>query len=322
MSEKKKVLITGGAGLLGSAVTHQLVSEGEYTPVVMGRSENPKRIVDILDKVIYEQGDAGDAATIESVIAKHRPQKVFHFATVLGDACETQIDAAVKVNVDGFIHLIEMVEKYEVDQLLFSSSMTTFALDLDSKIINDHSLQRPGSFYGVTKLFQEGSGRFFKHKHGVDFRAIRYPAIIGPGSRSGGFVSYTSDIINYALKGEAYTVPFNENMTLPLLHTKDAARAIIDLSKAPKESVKGTCYLINGVTTPPTAGELVAMVKAKIPQAEINFEVNEEWQAVLENSALLIDDKYAKEEWGWQPTYDTYDKIIDDFIQAAKEGTR
>jgi len=319
MSQKRKVLITGGAGLLGSAVTHQLVEEGNYMPVVMGRSENPKRITDILDKVIYEQGDAGDAATIERVIAKHKPQKIFHFATVLGDACETQIDAAVSVNVDGFIHLIELVEKYEVEQLLFSSSMTTFGLDLDTKIINDHSLQRPGSFYGVTKLFQEGAGRFFKNKHGVDFRAIRYPAIIGPGSRSGGFVSYTSDIINYALKGEPYKVPFQEDMQLPLLHTKDAARAIIDLSNAPKESIKETCYLINGVANPPTAGELVAMVKAKIPQANITFDVNEEWQNLLQKSALLIDDKYAKEEWAWQPTYDTYDKIIDDFIAESKK---
>jgi len=315
----KKVLITGGAGLLGSGVTHQIVAEGEYTPVVMGRSDSPKRLNDILDKIIYEQGDAGDAATLERVIATHKPEKIFHFATVLGDACETEIDAATAVNVDGFIHLIELVEKYEVQQLLFSSSMTTFGLDLDSKTINDHSLQRPGTFYGVTKLFQEGAGRFFRNKRGIDFRAIRYPAIIGPGSRAGGFVSYTSDIINYALKGEPYSVKFQEDMRIPLLHIKDAARAIIDLSKAPKESIKELCYLINGVTTPPTAGELAAMVAAKIPQADTKFEVDAQWQAILEKGALLIDDKYAKEEWSWQPTFDTYDKIIDDFIEESKK---
>jgi len=316
MSEKKKVIITGGAGLLGSAVTHQLVESGLYLPVVMGRSDSPKRILDIIDDVIYEQGDAGDAETLEKVISRHRPEKIFHFATVLGDACETQIDAATKVNVDGFIHLIELVQKYEVKQLLFSSSMTTFAEGLSSKTIDDRCLQRPGSFYGVTKLFQEGAGRFYRKKHGVDFRAIRYPAIIGPGSRAGGFVSYTSDIINYALKGEPYTVKFKPEMTLPLLHTKDAARAIIDLSEAPKESIKEVCYLINGVVNPPSAGALAEMVKAKLPNAQTTFEVDEQWQAVLEASALLIDDRYAKDEWGWEPTYDTYDKIIDDFITS------
>jgi nucleoside-diphosphate-sugar epimerase len=170
----------------------------------------------------------------------------------------------------------------------------------------------------VTKLFQEGAGRFFRNKHGVDFRAIRYPAIIGPGSRAGGFVSYTSDIINYALKGEPYTVKFKPDMVLPLVHTKDAARAIIDLGKAPKESIKEVCYLINGVPNPPMAQGLADMVKAKIPTAQTNFEPDPEWQRVLEASALLIDDKYAKNEWGWQPTFDTYDKIIDDFIEASK----
>ena len=320
MPEKEKVIITGGAGLLGSAVTHQLVEEGRYTPVVMGRSENPKRVLDIMDEIVYERGDVSDAEFLESVIAKHKPVKIFHFATVLGDACETQIDNATKVNVDGFIRLIELVQKYEVAQLLFSSSLTTFDQGLESKTVNDRCLQRPGSFYGVTKLFQEGTGRFFRKKHGVDFRAIRYPAIIGPGSRSGGFVSYTSDIINYALKNEPYTVKFKPDIRLPLLHTKDAARAIIDLSNAPKESIQEVCYLINGVTNPPTAGELAQMVKAKLPNAQTNFEVNEEWQKVLEGSALFIDDKYAKNEWGWKPTFDTYDKIIDDFIAEHNKG--
>jgi len=316
--QKRKVIITGGAGLLGAAVTHQLVEEGVFLPVVMGRSESPKRILDIMDKVIYEQGDVGDPQTLEAVIARHRPEKLFHFATVLGDACETQVDLATAVNVDGFIHLINMVQKYEVGQLLFSSSMTTFGLDLESKTINDHSLQRPGTYYGVTKLFQEGAGRFFRNKHGLDFRAIRYPAIIGPGSRAGGFVSYTSDIINYALKGVPYTVKFKEEMRLPLLHTKDAARAIIDLGNAPKAAIKEVCYLINGVSAPPTAGELAQMVKERLPQARTDFVVDEEWQAVLEKSAVLIDDRYAKNEWGWKPTFDSYEKIIDDFIAANR----
>jgi nucleoside-diphosphate-sugar epimerase len=317
--EKKKVIITGGAGLLGSAVTHQLVEEGTYLPVVMGRSDNPKRILDIMDEVIYEQGDVSDLATLERVIETHRPHKIYHFATVLGDACEKDVKLATKVNVDGFVDMMELVRKYEVNQVLFSSSMTTFAESLESKTIHDRCLQRPGSYYGVTKLFQEGTGRFFKKKYGVDFRAIRYPAIIGPGSRAGGFVSYTSDIINYALKGEPYTVQFESNMCLPLLHTKDAARAIIDLGNAPIESIKEVCYLINGVRSPPEAGELAKMVQKKIPSAKTSFETNQEWQSVLEASALLIDDKYAKNEWGWKPTFDTYEKIIDDFIEASKK---
>ena len=213
--------------------------------------------------------------------------------------------------------MINLVRKYEVEQLLFSSSMTTFGLDLDSKIINDHSLQRPGTFYGVTKLFQEGAGRFFRNRYGIDFRAIRYPAIIGPGSRSGGFVGYTSDIINYAIEGKPYRVKFKEDMRLPLLHTKDASRAIIDLSNAPKESIKEVCYLINGVANPPTAGELVKIVKDKIDGADSYFEVDEEWQSILEKSALLIDDKYARDEWSWRATFDTYEKIVDDFIEAS-----
>jgi len=108
-------------------------------------------------------------------------------------------------------------------------------------------------------------------------------------------------------------------MCLPLLHTKDAARAIIDLGNAPLESIKEVCYLINGVRSPPEAGELAKMVQKKIPSAKTSFETNQEWQSVLEASALLIDDKYAKNEWGWKPTFDTYEKIIDDFIEASKK---
>jgi nucleoside-diphosphate-sugar epimerase len=115
-------------------------------------------------------------------------------------------------------------------------------------------------------------------------------------------------------------VKFEPDMRLPLLHTKDASRAIIDLGKAPKASIREVAYLINGVANPPTAGELAEMVKAKLPEAQTTFEPDPEWQRVLESSALLIDDRYARSEWGWQPSFDTYDKIIDDFI-AAKTDT-
>jgi nucleoside-diphosphate-sugar epimerase len=60
---------------------------------------------------------------------------------------------------------------------------------------------------------------------------------------------------------------------------------------------------------------MVEMVKAKIPNADISFEVNEDWDKLLKSASHPVDDSSAVAEWNWQPKYDTWDKIIDKYLE-------
>ncbi|OQX77787.1 MAG: hypothetical protein B6D61_06630 [Bacteroidetes bacterium 4484_249] len=301
----ENVIVTGGSGLLGATVVHELIKDGKYKPVVMDIVDDPKRINDIKDKIEYLQGDISNPDLLNDTFKKYKPVKIYHIAAFLGDMCENDPLGAVKVNIDGFIHLIEAARKHGVGQVLFSSSGTTYGEDLEpGEMLTDKTLQRPASFYGITKVFAESAGRWYRKKFGFDFRAIHYPAIVGPG------------LIEMPAKGEPYVIPIGEDVRLSIVYVEDGARALIQLGEAPKENIKTINYFINGVQNPlPCSGEMAEMVRKKIPNAKITFDVNPEWDKLLKSASHPVDDSSAIAEWNWKPRYDTWEKVIDKYLE-------
>jgi len=154
-------------------------------------------------------------------------------------------------------------------------------------------------------------------KYGLDFRAIRYPGIVGPGLRAAGISTYISAIIEMSVNGEPFAVKVGKEVKVTLLYVEDAGRVIIQPGKAPLENIKSVVYFINGVKEPvPNAGE---MVNNKIETAQITFDVNEECDKLLKSASHMIDDSLSIKEWNWSPRYDTYDKIIDAYIRDLKK---
>lgn len=309
------VMITGGAGLLGSALVHLLLEKGEKRPAVLDLAESPRRLDDVAGDIAYIRTDLSDADAISAAIEKVRPQAIYHLGAMLGATCEEYPAKAIEVNALGTFHILEAAHRFGTRQVLFASSVTTFGLDLQEKTIRDHSLQRPVSMYGVAKLFSEGVGLFFRRRRNVDFRSLRYPSIVGPGVdlRVGGVVTYTYAMIEESLRGNPYTVNVSPDTRIPVLSAADAARAIYELAQAPSKKIQTINYLVDGVKPTPSAEELAQKVKARIPAAAIVFQPDERWKPVLDLIALPIDDSRARQEWGWQPRHD-YDAIIDNFL--------
>jgi len=321
MSEKENVIVTGGSGLLGATMVKILLEEENVKPIVMDLNPDPKRLDDIRDQIEYVQGDVADPELLNATFEKYKPTKVFHLVTIPGDVCQNNPMLALKVNVDGFMHLLEAARNNGMPKVLFSSSGTSYGEDLEpGETLTDKTLQRPASFYGVTKVFCENAGRFYRKRFGLDYRGIHYPAIVGPGLREAGVVTYTSAMIEKSANGEPYTIPVSPDISLSLIYVEDGARALIDLSKAPKENIKTINYFINGVKNPlPNTGEMVEIVKAKIPEAQITFDVNEEWDKLLESASHPVDDSSSVEEWNWKPRYDTWEKVVDAYLKALRK---
>jgi len=170
------------------------------------------------------------------------------------------------------------------------------------------------SVYGVTKLYGEGLGLFYRRKYGLDFRSLRYPFIVGPGARSGGVIDYPTAMIVKGIEGGSYTANVPPATRIHILHVVDAARAMFELAAAPRTSIKTVNYLVDGVRPAPSAGEIAEMVGRRFPEARFDFKPDRNLQPILENVALPIDDSRAREEWGWKPRFD-YQRIIEDFIE-------
>lgn len=312
-------LITGGTGFIGAEVVRFLLEKGETNLVVFDINPSTKRLGDVADQVEIVRGDLGNFSHVLNAVKKAQPSVIYHLGGMLSVPSDADPGAAIRANALGTFHVLEAAKLFEVSQVLFSSSIGTYGLDIQEKVIDDYTLQRPRLFYGATKLFCEHMGLFYKREYNLDFRCVRYPSIVGPGVKTPGFARFTSWVIEECAKGNPFTIWVNAGTQFSVLYFKDAARAVVELKEAPLENIKTVNYLLAGVIPISTAGELADLVRAKVPGAQIDFEPDLELQKILPMRFLPRDDSNAQEEWNWKPEYDQ-ERIVDDFLQELRQS--
>jgi len=90
------------------------------------------------------------------------------------------------------------------------------------------------------------------------------------------------------------------------------------LAAAPLEQIRTINYLVTGMEPIPTAGELVELVRDRVPTARIDFAPDPELQGLLDQAVRPIDDHNARAEWGWQPAYGL-EAMVDDFLLELRQ---
>lgn len=312
-------LVTGGAGFIGREVVRLLLEKGEKRPLVMSRDPSPERLADIAGEVDVWRGDLGNFSHVLEAVKTARPKVIYHLGASLSVPSEADPAGAMQTNALGTFHVLEAARLFDVPQVVFASSVGTYGTGIREDTIHDGTIQRPQFFYGMTKVFGEHMGLFYRRKHGLDFRGLRYPSIVGPGVRSPGAVQYTSWVIESCAQGRPFTIWVEPETRVPVMYIKDAALATVRLAQAPPQGITTVNYLVNGVTPTPSAGELADVVRSRIAGAQIEFEPDSSIQQLIQESLLPLDDRRARQEWGWQPRYDL-ENLVDDFLRNLTNG--
>lgn len=311
------ILITGGTGFIGAQVVQLLLEKNEQGIVVFDINPSTKLLEGVADQIEIVRGDLGNFSHVLNVVKTVRPKAIYHLGGMLSVPSDADHAASFRANAMGTFHILEAAKLFEVPQVFFSSTLATYGLDIQTPEIDDYTLQRPQLFYGCTKVFCEHMGLFYKRKYGLDFRGIRYPSIVGPGVKTPGVVQYTSWAIEESLKGSPYTIYVQPETRCPVMYFKDAAIAMVKVAEAPVENIQMVNYIIAGAKPIASAQELADIIRDRIPSAQIDFEPDLELQKVLDKLLLPIDDRIAREEWGWESQYDQ-ERIVDDFIMEMK----
>ena len=306
------ILVTGGTGFIGAEIVRMLVERGDGPVHVAHRSGNLGRLADLEGRFTPVHLDLSDVAATEAVVTELAPRQMFHFGAILTGPGEQDPQALLEANAVGFIKLIEAARLAGTEQMIFASSIGTYGRDLGPGPITDLSLQRPSSVYGVTKVFAENLGAYYRTRYGFDFRGLRYPSIVGPGVTTWSLAQYTSWMIEKPILGEPFEVWVRPDAVIPLLYFRDAARAALDLAAAPFDDVNAINYLVDGSRPSPSAGDIADAVRARVPGAEISFDPN-----AGPSRVLGLDDAAARQEWGWSPTYDLA-AMIEDMISELR----
>ncbi|UCF72631.1 MAG: NAD-dependent epimerase/dehydratase family protein [Deltaproteobacteria bacterium] len=308
-----KSLITGGHGFIGYYLAKLLLDEGEQV-VLFDVAPESRLTKGIRDSVKIVHGDLGDWAQVLDVVKDDEIDCIYHAGALLPPVTEQYPAAAYAVNITGTFNVLEAARLFDVESVMYLSTLATFGRDVPPVVPNDAS-QRPPNMYGVTKVCSERLGEYYHARFGVNFRGIRFPPIIGMGRFDKAQSAYNYLAIQESAMGRPYTIYVDRSTTIALLYVKDAVLGLVALNKAEEGKLTRRVYNLYGFSA--TAQELVDTVRRYIPDAKIDFKPDQTMIRAVENLPQKLDDTLARRDWGWSPRY-SLDSAVEDFIKEVR----
>jgi UDP-glucose 4-epimerase len=231
----KRILVTGGAGFVGSHIVDQLLEAGAGSVVVVdnmvrGRLENLSTAV-ASGRVEIREGDIRDHDLMNRVVAGC--DTVFHQAALRITHCAADPDLAIRVMVDATFDLLRLCVDHEVRKVVFASSASIYGLAEEFPTRETHHPYNNRTLYGAAKTFGEGLLRSFHDMYGLDYVALRYFNVYGPRMDLHG--RYTEVMVRWMERLEAGEPPlvFGDGLqTMDMIHVRDIARANLLAARA------------------------------------------------------------------------------------------
>jgi UDP-glucose 4-epimerase len=245
-----RVLVTGGAGLIGSTVVDQLIDADVAEITVLdnfdrGRTANLAEAIERFPVEIVT-GDIRDTEAVRRVTAGR--DVVFHLAAIRITQCAEEPRLALEVLVDGTFNVIEAAQRAGVGKVVFSSSASVYG---DADVLptgEDHHPYNNRTFYGASKTFGELMLRSFHEMYGLDWVGLRYFNVYGPRMDIHGV--YTEVLVRWMERiaaGQRPLILGDGTQTMDFVFSTDIARA--NLAAARSDATDVICNVARGEST-------------------------------------------------------------------------
>lgn len=317
-----KILVTGGAGYVGSHVVNFLISNGikedeiiVFDNLILGNQEH------LPAKVQLVHGDLLNPIDLEQVFNSHQFESVIHFAAYayVGESMQNP-NKYFENNVQGGLNLLEAMRKSECWNIVFSSTCATYGLPATLPI-NETNPLNPISPYGESKVMFERILDWYKRIYGINYAALRYfnasGADFGIGEKHDPETHLIPLCILTALGERPVLEIYGEDFDTPdgtcirdYIHVTDLADAHFRALKYLHE--KKESFVVNlGTGQGSSVKEIITMVH-KIGKKPINVEIKPRREG--DPPVLTADYQLAKKMLGWSP-----ERSLQDIIQSAWE---
>lgn len=310
-----RVLVTGGAGYIGSVVSEELVNDGHEVVVYDNLVKGHRQAV--VSGATFVAGDLLDAETLRQTLKSHRIEAVIHMAaySLVGESCE-QPGKYYQNNVVASLVLLDTMRECDVNRIVFSSTAATYGEPL-SQPIYETAPNNPTNPYGETKLAFERAMDWFARAHGLQYVSLRYFNAAGASEKCGEDHDPESHIIPIALQaaagkrthvelyGEDYPTP-DGTCLRDYIHVVDLARAHIlalgamsDLGRIYNLGCGGDGYSVREVIE--TAREVTGR--------DIPVRVGP--RRAGDPAILIASSEKIMSELGWQPKFQDLRVIVE-----------
>lgn len=295
--EGAAVLVTGGAGTIGSTLVDQLLEAGVarvdvLDNLVRGRLANLEAALES-GRVHFTEGDIRDAELVDEVTAGK--DVVFHQAAIRITQCAEEPRLALEVMVDGTFNVVEAAARHHVGKVVAASSASVYGMAEIFPTDERHHHGNNDTLYGAAKTFNEGLLKSFRAMSGLDYVALRYFNVYGPRMDVHGV--YTEVLVRWMERiadGEPPLIFGDGHQTMDFVCVPDIARA--NILAATSGIAAGTYNVASGTET--SLRELANML-LRVMESDLDIEFGPE-RAVNGVARRLADTAAARRDLGFE----------------------
>lgn len=286
-----KILVTGGAGFIGSTLVDLLIREGHDLIVIDNFISGKKDYVNPSAK-LFDIDIC--SAEISKIFENEKPDIVYHLAAQI-DLRLSVSDPVLdnKINVLGSLNILENCRLYGVKKVIFSSTGGAIYGDASEIPTSEKAPNYPLSPYGIHKLTAEKYCKFYGEVYGLDYTILRFANVYGPRQYKGGEAGVVSIFIDHALKGKTCVINGDGLQTRDYVYVDDV---VIGLSKAKDVSYQGEINIGSGQEV--TVLDIIDAISKSIGDV-FNFEHAAAKLGEQRRSCLSYD--LAKKVLFWEP---------------------
>lgn len=313
--KNKIILVTGGAGYIGSVTVKRLLDKGNYSVVVIDNlSKGSKKLIDPRAK--FYQGDLTDKSFLQKVFSENKFDSVIHFAAYKSVEESMQNVQKYSDNIIGSINLLNQMVYSKVNKIIFSSTAAVYGNS--NEIINEESQTNPANYYGVTKLMVEGILKWYKKIHNINYIIFRYFNVAGDEL---GYIDPHAEnvfpIIMEVIKGiRKEFIIFGDDYK-----TRDgtAIRDYIDVRDIAEAHILGIESEYTGIINlgNQQGFSVKELVDAFRQISKVNFKAKIGPRRPGDVGFVVASNKKAKEILGWTPKYKLSDMIKTTCLQSS-----
>jgi UDP-glucose 4-epimerase len=316
-----KILLTGGLGVNGAWVTRKLVERG-YRPIVLENRIDLSLVgSDLASGIEVVEADITDRDGLAGVLSEHKIQRIVHMAALI-TGIQADMQKGFDVNAAGTVNVLEAASRAGVERIVYTSSRSAYghidgpkAHPIYEPITEDHP-QRPFLVYDVCKVASEGMGRNYARMRGLQFVALRFAQIFGPGKlqRHGPYGLF-SQLVESPLAGRPVKIPRGGDQRDDVIYVDDIAEAIVQAVLHPRPSYDA--YNISrGVGT--TLHDFADAVRKVVPNAQIEIGGGLDYHGLGACYCGIMDNTRASVDLGFRPRFDL-DSGVAHYIETMRK---